>query len=79
MAPPRPSPDRRTWPVRAYRLGSEPSDDLSASTTVAERLAMMWPLAVEAWELTGRPLPQYARSETAVCIRPFAPPLEPAP
>jgi len=65
-----PSPDRRAWPVRAYRLGAEPPDDLSASTTAAERLAMMWPLAMEAWELTGRPLPQYARSEIAVSRRP---------
>ena len=31
---------------------------------------MMWPLAMEAWELTGRPLPQYARSEIAVSRRP---------
>jgi hypothetical protein len=79
MAPPAPSPDRSTWPVRVYRLGSEPSDDLSAGTTATERLAMMWPLALEAWDLTGRPLPQYARSETAVRIRPFPSPLEPAP
>lgn len=79
MVPPAPSRDRRTWPVRAYRLGSEPSDDLSPSTTAAERLAMMWPLALEAWELTGRPVPQYARSEMAVRIRPFPSSLEPDP
>jgi hypothetical protein len=79
MVPPASSRDRRTWPVRAYRLGSEPPDDLSASTTAAERLAMMWPLALEAWELTGRPLPQYVRSEMAVRIRPFPSSPEPAP
>jgi hypothetical protein len=64
------SSDRRTWPVRAYALGAEPSDDLSGRTTAAQRLAMMWPLAVEAWELTGRPFPQYVRSEIAVSRRP---------
>ena len=42
-------------------MGMEPGDDLSASTSVAERLAMMWPLAVEAWTLSGRSLPDYDR------------------
>ncbi|MCU0223760.1 MAG: hypothetical protein MUF27_06760 [Acidobacteria bacterium] len=61
---------RRSWPVRKYELGTEPADDLSAITTPEERLAMMWPLALEAWELAGRPLPGYARNETPVrCVR----------
>jgi hypothetical protein len=57
---------RRSWPVRKYRLGSEPSDDLSTVTTAQERLEMMWPLALEAWSLSGRPLPDYARVEAPV-------------
>jgi hypothetical protein len=57
---------RRAWPVRKYRLGEEPSDDLSGSTTPAQRLEMMWPLALEAWALTGRPLPDYSRDQTPV-------------
>ena len=57
---------RRTWPVRKFRLGAEPPDDLSAFTTPEERLAMMWPLALEAWELAGRPLPTYSRGEAPV-------------
>jgi len=48
--------------VRRYTAGHEPSDDLSADTTPEERLAMMWPLAVEAWRLSGRPLPDYDRA-----------------
>ncbi len=65
---------RRSWPVRTFRLGAEPGDDLSAFTTPEERLAMMWPLALEAWELTGRPVPAYAREETPVrCFRGRAP------
>ena len=52
---------RAEWPVRSFRLGEEPDDDLSETTTVAERLSMMWPLAVEAWTLSGRPLPDYHR------------------
>jgi len=62
--------DRSAWPVRKYRLGEEPSDDLSGSTTPEARLEMMWPLALEAWSLTGRPLPDYARRDTPVrCVR----------
>ena len=48
--------------IRRYALGEEPSDDLSDVTTAAERLAMMWPLAVRAWTLAGRTLPQYTRA-----------------
>jgi hypothetical protein len=57
---------RVDWPVRKYRLGSEPSDDLSDQTTAAQRLEMMWPLALEAWSLTGKPLPDYERRETPI-------------
>ena len=39
-----PRPDRSHWPVRIYRLGEEPDDDLSASTTLTERLEMVWTL-----------------------------------
>ena len=66
--------DRSSWPVRAYPLGAEPGDDLSGSTTPEERLAMMWPLTLEAWELAGRPLPAYTRTETPVSIRPLRAP-----
>jgi hypothetical protein len=52
---------RSAWPVRSFRLGEEPGDDLSETTTVGERLSMMWPLAVEAWTLSGRELPTYER------------------
>jgi len=60
---------RRSWPVRKYSLGSEPSDDLSAITTPEERLEMMWPLTLEAWTLTGKPFPDYGRSATPVRVR----------
>ena len=57
---------RRDWPVRKVRLEDGTGDDLSATTTAEERLAMMWPLAVEAWSLTGRPMPDYERKDTPV-------------
>ncbi len=64
-----PGPDasgRRGWIVRKYALGHEPGDDLSASTTAEERLAMMWPLAVEAWALSGAGIPDYDRRAAPV-------------
>jgi hypothetical protein len=68
--PAAPTPvDRGSWPVRVYRLGAEPSDDLSATSTPEERLAMMEPLALEAFALSGRPLPTYGRAESPVSLR----------
>jgi hypothetical protein len=55
--------------VRVYRLGAEPSDDLSATSTAEERLAMMEPLALAAFALSGRPLPTYRRAESPVALR----------
>ena len=54
---------RAQWSIAKYRLGEEPSDDLSSTTTAEQRLQMMWPLALEVWALTGRPLPAYERHE----------------
>ncbi|HXT50578.1 MAG TPA: hypothetical protein VN811_06020 [Thermoanaerobaculia bacterium] len=54
---------RASWPVRGYQLGSEPGDDLSSTTTPEQRLAMMWELALQAWQLAGHELPTYARHE----------------
>lgn len=65
--------ERRHWPLSVHELGREPGDDLSASTTAEERLAMMWPLAVEAWKVAGRPIPDYARAEMPVRVLEFPP------
>lgn len=62
---------RRAWPVRVYRLGEEPGDDQSRSSTATQRLAMMWELARDAWSLSGRPVPEYPRHETPVSCRPW--------
>jgi len=59
---------RADWPVRKYQLGSEPGDDLGSSTTADQRLAMMWPLAVEAWRLSGQPMPDYPRDRAPVRV-----------
>jgi hypothetical protein len=58
------SRSRADWPIRRYRLGDEPLDDVSDVTTAAERLASMWRLAQEGWRLAGRELPVYDRAST---------------
>lgn len=58
--------------MRRYRLGEEPGDDQSELSTPEERLAVMWELALEAWTLTGRPMPAYARHEAPVACRAMA-------
>jgi hypothetical protein len=55
------NPER--WPVRAYRLGEEPETDPLDTSTVDERVALVWRLTLEAWELSGRPMPEYERHE----------------
>ena len=57
---------RASWPIRVFKLGDEPKDDLSSITTPQERLAMMWPLAIEVWSLSGRQLPSYSREEIPI-------------
>ncbi|HEX9092725.1 MAG TPA: hypothetical protein VF902_01960 [Coriobacteriia bacterium] len=60
---------RQSWPIRRFRLGEEPGDDLSRTTTVEERLQMVEELSAEAWALTGKPLPSYPRHETPIVRR----------
>lgn len=53
---------RRSRPVRVYRLGTEPGDDLSDVSTAEQRLAMVTELSRRMWDLTGRPVPSYTRA-----------------
>ena len=57
---------RQAWPVRRVTLQSTGGDDISATSTPAERLAMVWALTLEAWELSGLPVPDYERQEIPV-------------
>ena len=67
------SGDRAKWPVRKGRLCEleveEP--DLSTTTTVEERFAMMWQLAQDAWAFRGEPIvePQLSRHIVRVIRR----------
>ena len=46
----------------AYTLGHEPPDDLTPTTTLEERLAMMRPLALAAWSVAGLDSPRAVRA-----------------
>ena len=59
---------RDRWPVQVREMSRVVEDDLSASTTAEERLAMMWPLAREAWTLAGLDIPDYSRDQAPVHV-----------
>lgn len=55
---------RAAWPGHKGTLAdAHDAVDLSATTSVDERLAMMWPLSRDAWAASGRPFPTYSRAE----------------
>ncbi|MDP9177664.1 MAG: hypothetical protein M3O61_08295 [Gemmatimonadota bacterium] len=58
--------DRSTLQVRIFQLGAEPAEDLSATTTPSERLAMVGRLSEDAWLLAGLPMPGYSRQQIPV-------------
>lgn len=60
--------DPSKWPVRVFHRGAEPGDDLSGTTTPAERLEMVALLSQRAWELTGKPFPNLPRTEWPVRV-----------
>jgi DMSO/TMAO reductase YedYZ molybdopterin-dependent catalytic subunit len=67
--PTSPAAARARWPVRIFDLGEEPSDDLSRETTLDERLAMMQPLALAAWTVSGKRLSPRRRAPLALLNR----------
>lgn len=61
--------ERRSWPVRVFKLGEEPGDDLSGSTSAEQRLAMVWESTLDAWAVAGLPIPTYCHHETPISMR----------
>lgn len=63
--------ERAGWPIRSVPLSAPESSaaDLTDSTSPEERIAMMWPLALDAWALAGRPIPEYSRAEMPIEVR----------
>lgn len=54
---------RASWPIERVALQGDDDVDLSATTTAAQRLDMMWRLAVDAWVTSGQPWPEYRRDQ----------------
>lgn len=55
-------------PVRIWRSGRAPTDDLLATTTPAERLAMVWAITRDVWALSGRTIPDYSRAAMPIRV-----------
>lgn len=56
-------------PARIRGLEEPVEDDLSATTSPEERIAMVAVLSRRMWELTGRQRPTYTRSSMPVEVR----------
>lgn len=54
--------------ARAFPLEHPSGDDLSTCTTPAERLELVENLTREAWALSKRELPTYARAQIPVVV-----------
>ena len=81
MSDPSRTSTRAQAPARVLRLTDRQVDDLSASTTAEERIAMVAVLSERMWEITGLPLPAYSRSTMPVRVvrRGIANPENPGP
>lgn len=64
-----PRPDRSRYPTRLVRLEDHDQNDDLAGTTPAERVAMMWPLALDAWAFMGKPVREPRLPRHVVRIR----------
>lgn len=60
---------RGGWPVRVVALKAREGDDLSATTTVEQRVAMVWRLTLDAWASAGWSIPTYARGQAPGRLR----------
>ncbi len=49
--------------VRVYRLGKEPGDDPSGTTTAEARVALVWELSSHMWALTGKSITACPRDQ----------------
>jgi hypothetical protein len=48
--------DRSDWPVRKSTLSEQGFEDDLVHLTMGERMALVWPLTVQAWALAGEPV-----------------------
>ena len=62
---------RASWPIRKLKLGEEELVDPRDTSTVDERIALVWRLTRELWSFQGKSIPDYDRCDApGVVIRP---------
>ena len=54
---------RRSWAIRVLPLGKERAPHIDGASA---RVISMWRITLDTWALSGRPLPEYERSEMPV-------------
>jgi hypothetical protein len=54
---------RAAWPIRKIGLADEELTDPRSTSTVDERLALVWTLTKQQWAFSGREVPTYSRVE----------------
>ncbi len=54
---------RASWPIRKVKLGEEELVDPRDTSTVDERLALVWQLTQEVWAFQGKAIPDYDRRD----------------
>lgn len=59
---------RAAWPGGTTHLDADAPPDVSGLSP-SERVAAVWSLTLDAWAMTGRPLPDYARAEAPGGLR----------
>ena len=53
---------RATWPGAKARLGDEDASAAPRDASPSELFGMVWRLTLDAWAMTGQPLPTYTRA-----------------
>jgi hypothetical protein len=61
--------ESRIKKVRVQKLAEQGKDDDLAHTSPAQRLAMMWQLALDAWAFKGEPLAESRLSRHLVSVQ----------
>lgn len=53
---------RATWTIERHQLGDD-GDELLRALSPGACVAMVWAMTLDAWALSGRAIPDYARAE----------------
>lgn len=61
--------DRSNWQTRKTTLSEQDQDNDLANATMEERVAMVWPLTVEAWAMKGEDVTRQQMRHDVVRIK----------